>query len=250
MYAEYLSGRVAMVTGGGTGIGRAVAISGAREGAVVAVNYFHSRIEAEATVAEIIKDGGTAMAVQADVADLSQVNEMFVRVKQELGPVSILINNAGKTRFIDYKNLDEITDDIWDAIQDINVKGAFYCSRAAFRHMEPMESGCIVNIASIAGLTGRGSSIPYAVSKAGMIGLTKSMAIAMAPHVRVNAVAPGLVDTRWTDGQDEFKKTSILQTPMGRNATADDVAEVVLSLTAAAGFVTGQILTIDGGRTL
>ena len=245
-----LSEKTALVTGGGTGIGRAVAIVLARGKAKVAVNYCHSQREAESVVAEIRAAGGSATLFQADISDLEQVERMFSSVEQELGPVSILINNAGRTHFMEFADLDGISDEIWDGINDLNVKGAFYCSRAAWRHMRSIGGGCVVNVASIAGLTGRGSSIPYAVSKAALIGLTKSLAIALAPHVRVNAVAPGVVNTRWIDGQGDFKTRSELETPMGRNAEAADVAEVVLSLVTSAGFVTGQILAVDGGRTL
>lgn len=241
---------VAVITGGGTGIGRAVALALAREGVAVAVNYSRSQDEAEKTVEEIRGNGGLALPVQADVANQSQVEKMFTLVKNELGLATILVNNAGRTHFMDFGDLEAITAEIWDEIHSVNVNGAFFCSRSAARQMRKAGQGCVVNVASIAGLTGRGSSIPYAVSKAAMIGLTKSLAITLAPTIRVNAVAPGVVETRWIHGQDEFKNRSINETPLGRNATPKDVAEVVVSLATSLKFVTGEIVTVDGGRTL
>jgi 3-oxoacyl-[acyl-carrier protein] reductase len=245
-----MTGEVALVTGGATGIGKAVALSYAREGAKVALAYSRSAKEAEETLAEVKDLGVEALAVRADVADGGDVERMFDSIREGLGPVRVLVNNAGRTRFIPYQSLDDITDGIWEQIMSVNLLGAFRCSRAAAAHMRRVGGGCIVNVSSIAGLTGKGSSIPYAVSKAGLIGLTRSLAVALAPDIRVNAVAPGIVITRWTEGWDEFKEKGALETPMGRNATVEDVAEVVLGLTVAAGFVTGQTIVVDGGRTL
>ncbi len=245
-----MSGQVALVTGGATGIGKAIALSYAREGAKVAIAYSRSEKEAEETFRELLALGAEALAVRADVTQQAQVDGMFRHIGDRLGPVRVLVNNAGRTFFIPYRSLEAITDEIWDEVMSVNLMGAFRCSRAAAAHMRQAGGGCIVNVASIAGLTGKGSSIPYAVSKAGLIGLTKSLAVALAPDIRVNAVAPGIVTTRWTEGQDEFKQKGVRETPMGRNATAADVAEVVLGLTTAAGFVTGQTVAIDGGRTI
>ncbi len=246
-----MSGQVALVTGGATGIGRAVALSYAREGAKVAVAYSRSSKEAAETMRELQGLGAEALAIRADVTQHDQVERMFKQVRDELGPVRVLVNNAGRTYFIPYQSLDEITDKIWEEVMSVNLMGAFRCARAAAAHMRLAGGGgCIVNVASIAGLTGKGSSIPYAVSKAGLIGLTKSLAVALAPDIRVNAVAPGIVVSRWTEGQDAFKEKGARETPMGRNATVDDVAEVVLGLTVAAGFVTGQTFVVDGGRTI
>jgi 3-oxoacyl-[acyl-carrier protein] reductase len=245
-----MKGQVALVTGGATGIGRAIALSYAGEGAKVAVAYSRSSKEAEETLRELQAAGAQALAVRADVAKQGDVDRLFARILEEMGPVRILVNNAGRTHFIPYQSLDEITDEVWDEVMSVNLMGAFRCARAAAGHMRPAGGGCIVNVASIAGLTGKCSSIPYAVSKAGLIGLTKSLAVALAPGIRVNAVAPGIVVSRWTEGRDEFKERGVRETPMGRNATVDDVAEVVLGLTVAAGFVTGQTFVVDGGRTI
>lgn len=245
-----MNGQVALVTGGATGIGRAVALSYAREGAKVAVAYSRSSKEAAETLKELQGLGAEALAIRADVTRQDQVERMFERIRDELGPVRVLVNNAGRTYFIPYQSLEAVTDKVWDEVMSVNLMGAFRCARAAAAHMRLAGGGCIVNVASIAGLTGKGSSIPYAVSKAGLIGLTKSLAVALAPDIRVNAVAPGIVISRWTEGQDAFKEKGVRETPMERNATVDDVAEVVLGLTVAAGFVTGQTFVVDGGRTI
>jgi 3-oxoacyl-[acyl-carrier protein] reductase len=251
MNEKRLAGKVALVTGGGTGIGRATSLRLAAEGAAVAVNYSVSKAEADQTVAELSKLGAKAVAVQADVSDLAAVQRMFTETEKTLGPVSILVCSAGRTNYIRMADLDAVEEETWDAIMAVNVKGAFFCAREAAAQMRRSGvGGIIVFVASIAGVTGRGSCIPYSVSKGAMITLAKSLAIALAPHIRVNAVAPGVVVSRWTEGHDEHKRVSLEETPMGRNATVDDVAEVVLSFVTSAGFVTGQALIIDGGRTL
>jgi 3-oxoacyl-[acyl-carrier protein] reductase len=246
-----MKGRVALVTGGGTGIGRATATAYAREGASVAVNYSRSAREAEETAAELRDLGVEAIAVQADVSDDRQVRSMLADVEQKLGLVDTLVNNAGRTHFVPYPDLEGVTEEIWDDIIGVNVKGAFFCARAAAAQMRRKgQGGVVVNVASIAGITGRGSSIPYAASKGAMVNLTKALALALAPDIRVTAVAPSVVTTRWVAGWEDFVKQSEVETPMKRNATADDVAEVILALTVSAGFVTGKTIVVDGGRIL
>ncbi len=245
-----LDGKVAVVTGGGTGIGRATAIALAREGARVAVNYSRSEEEAFETVEEIEDLGGRAIAVQADVSQLGQVEDMFDRVQSELGLVDILVNSAGRTFFIPYDRLEDVSEEIWESIFAVNVKGIFFCCRAAAAHMKQKGAGSIVNIASISGMTGQGSSIPYASSKGALVTLTKALARACAPEIRVNAISPGVVETRWVEAQEDFVRRSIETTPLGRNATAEDVAEVALALVVSAGFVTGTNIVVDGGRSI
>jgi len=244
-----LQERVALVTGGGTGIGRAASLLLARAGAAVAVNYSRSEAEAEATAVEIREAGSRAIAVQADVSQDAAVEEMVQRVIREWGRLDVLVNNAGMTFFVDHTDLDGLTEDMWDRILAVNLKGLFFCCRAAARVMRREGSGRIVNVTSVAGFTGLGSSIAYSASKAGVISVTKSLARALAPEILVNAVAPGVVETRWIAGRDEFRTRGLAGTPLERLAQPEDVADAILYL-ARTDFVTGQVITVDGGRTL
>ncbi|MDA0746594.1 MAG: SDR family NAD(P)-dependent oxidoreductase [bacterium] len=244
-----LNGKIALITGGGTGIGRTTALLFAQEGADVAINYSRSKEDAERTAAEIRALGRNALVVQADVSDDVAVRQMIQTVAGELGRLDILVNNAGTTKFVPLEDLEGLTDDAWDPIFNVNVKGTFYCSRAAIPAMKSGGGGQIINVASSAGITGRGSSMAYCASKAAVISLTKSLAIGQAPHIRVNAVAPGVVQTRWVDGQEDFLQTNRKATPLGRIATPEDVASSIFGL-AICDFITGQVLSVDGGRTL
>ncbi|HEV8637821.1 MAG TPA: glucose 1-dehydrogenase [Chloroflexota bacterium] len=245
-----LSGKVAVVTGGGTGIGRASALLLAQEGANVVVNYSRSEKEAYETVAELGKLGVKGKAVRADVSNREQAEQLIAEAHKAFGRIDVLVNSAGRTRFIPYPQLDDLTDEVWGEIMQLNLMGAFYTSRAAARHMLDQGDGAIVNIASIAGLGTNASSIPYAVSKGAMITLTKTMARALAPKVRVNAISPGVVETRWVGDNEEFKAQGRAATPLGRNAQAEDVARAVRYFAVEATFVTGQIHIVDGGRVI
>jgi 3-oxoacyl-[acyl-carrier protein] reductase len=175
---------------------------------------------------------------------------MVERCEQELGGLDILVNNAATTRFIDHANLEALTEKVWDEIMGVNLKGAYFCCRAAIPVMQKRGGGAIVNISSAAGVVGHGSSIAYAASKAALNTMTKSLARAFAPTIRVNAVAPGPVLTRWlADHMDHVEKQLTL-TPMKRAATPDDVADVVSFLATGSSLVTGQIVLLDGGRTM
>jgi len=244
-----LDGQVALVTGGGTGIGRACALRLAAEGATVAVNYSQSESDAHATVAEVRARGGRALAVRADVAVDAEVRAMVRAVVDAFGRLDVLVNNAATTKFIAHDQLDALTDDVWDRTMAVNLKGPWLCTRAAAPIMKRQGRGTVVNITSIAGLTGYGSSVAYCASKAGVNTLTRSLARALAPEIRVNAVAPGFVETRWTAGQAEAAARHRAATPLRRNGTPDDVAEVVLA-TVVASWMTGQVVAVDGGRSL
>lgn len=245
----YLDGKVALITGGGTGIGRETALLFAREGADVAVNYSRSRSEAEGTAGEVRALGRKGLAICADVADDAAVRRMVEQTVDELGRLDILVNNAGTTKFVPLADLEALDEEAWDPVFDVNVKGTFFCSRAAIPKMRANGGGQIVNVASIAGLTGQGSSIAYCASKAAVLSLTRSLAVSQAPDIRVNAVAPGVVDTRWVDGWEEFVRTNRETTPLKRIASARDVAVSILGLIVGE-FVTGQTLVVDGGKTL
>ncbi len=198
--------------------------------------------------------GCEAIAIQGNVAHQPDVAAMFGRALEHFGQLDILVNNAGTTRYIPFPALDDVTDDVWNTILDVNVRGAFYCSRAAAPALRASR-GAIVNISSISALRASGTSIPYAVSKAALLQLTRSLAVALAPEVRVNAVLPGFVSTEWhqhavgSDRAQVYADQALRATPLGRLATPHDVAEAVASLLTA-GFATGQALVVDGGRAL
>lgn len=238
----------ALVTGGGTGIGRACSLALHRTGRAVAISYRRSSDDAEATVAEITAQGGRAIAVAADVTDEAAVRAMVDDVRARLGPVEVLVNNAGATIPLPLDDLDGATDDVWRQMLAVNLMAPWYCARAAADDLRAAEDGVVVNIGSIAGLTGSGSSLPYAVSKSALHGLTRSLARAMAP-VRVNEVAPGLVMTRWWAGNEERGRQLAANALIDRETTPEDVARAVLGLVESRA-MTGQTVVVDGGQTL
>jgi 3-oxoacyl-[acyl-carrier protein] reductase len=241
--------KVALITGSATGIGRAVALRFAREGFAVAVNYSRSAQDAEQTLAQVKELGVPALLIKANVADEKAVHAMVDQVVKELGRLDVLVNNAGTTRFIEHTNLEAVTAEVWDEILGVNLKGTFFCSRAALPHLQ-QSGGSIVNVTSVAGLQGHGSSIPYAASKAAVNCMTKSLARAFGPKVRVNAVAPGPVLTRWlADHMDQVAR-SLSITPMGRAAVPEDIADAVAYLALGTTLMTGQVMVVDGGRTM
>jgi NAD(P)-dependent dehydrogenase (short-subunit alcohol dehydrogenase family) len=250
-----LAGRVAIVTGGGTGIGRATSVRLAKGGAkAVVINYSRSKEEAHATAREVESCGAEAVLHQASVADESQVRAMVAAAVERFGRLDVLVNNAGTTHFIPHPDLDALTDEVWNDILSVNLKGTFFCCRAAAPELKKT-GGAIVNIGSIAAHRASGSSIVYAVSKAGVLQLTRALALALAPEVRVNSVSPGLVSTRWFSRRfgDEAaaaqEETFARQTPLRRIATPDDVAQVVVALLEN-DLITGQDVVIDGGKNV
>jgi 3-oxoacyl-[acyl-carrier protein] reductase len=244
-----LKDRVALVTGAGTGIGRAIAEIFAREGAKVAVNYSKSREAAEEVVAGIRSAGGTALAIGADVADAAEVEGMVNRVNQEFGQIDILVNNAGWSTRIPHDQLDNLTDEIWDRTFDTNLRGAFYAVRSAVPSLRKQPGASIVNVASVAGMTGMGSSIAYAASKGAMITMNKSLARALAPQIRVNAIAPGFVRTRFASWPAAAFDQGEAVTPLKHLATVEEIAALALYLVADAGSMTGETIVVDGGLT-
>ncbi|MSR30352.1 MAG: SDR family oxidoreductase [Gemmataceae bacterium] len=244
-----MQSRVALVTGGGTGIGKAASLLLASRGCKVGVNYSRSAKEAEETCAEIRKQGGTAIPLKGNVADDQQVRALVKTCEEQFGGLDILVNNAGTTHFIDHANLDALTDMVWEDIFSVNMRGSFYACRAAMPALKKRH-GCIVTVTSVAGLQGSGSSIPYAMSKAALNCMTKSLARAFAPEVRVNAVAPGPVLTRWLAPHPHMVEAAMGQTPMKRAATPDDIASAIVFLSLDNSLITGQVLVVDGGRTM
>lgn len=250
-----INGTVAVITGGGTGIGAAVAESLARKGAAaVVVNYSRSADEARDTVARLESLGCAAKAVAADVSDDAAVRRLAARVHAEHGRVDALVCNAGTTRWVPFPDLEGLTDEVWRQVMGVNLMGAFHCARA-FAPALRETRGAIVNVASVAGLLATGSSIAYGVSKAALLQLTRDLAVALGPEIRVNAVAPGMVATRWHIGRvgeqvfSEMAAKEELKAPLRRTARPDHIAQLVTALLES-DLVTGEVLVGDGGRHL
>ena len=239
--------RVVVVTGGGTGIGRAISEHFASHGARVVVNYSRSQSDAEETVAAIQKKGGAAIAVGADVSNQLEAKALMDAAVKEFGRLDFLINNAGWSQRVPHTQMDDLTDEIWDHVFDTNLRGAFYCVRAAAPHLKRQSGASIVNIASVAALMGQGSSMAYAASKGGMVTLTKSLARALAPDIRVNAVLPGFIRTRFAGWPDSAFNDAEKITPMKKLATVEDVASATVFFAAYALGTTGETLVVDGG---
>jgi 3-oxoacyl-[acyl-carrier protein] reductase len=241
--------KVALVTGAATGIGRAVAVRFAAQGLAVAVNYSRSEAEARDTLQAVQGHGVPALLCQANVADDRAVRGMVAQVRDKLGGLDVLVNNAGTTRFIDHADLEAVTAEVWDDIFAVNVRGVFQCIRAAAPLLRERQ-GAVVNVTSVAGLQGNGSSIPYAASKAALNTMTKSLARVLAPAVRINSVAPGPVRTRWLAGREDRIEQMVRETPLGRAAEPDDIADAVVFLALGQNLMTGQVIVVDGGRTM
>src|SRR5215216_6680206 len=239
-----LKGKVAIVTGGGTGMGKAISTLLAASGVSVAVNYSRSEADAVATAEELTKAGVEAMPIRADVSVASDVAAMVEQTERQLGRVDILVNNAGYTSFVPMADLEGLSEDDWDRIMDVNVKGIWLCTKAAAPAMKRAGGGAVVNVTSVAGLKVAGSSMAYAVSKAAAIHLTKCLALALAPDIRVNAVARGLVVTRWWAHAGEERLAQMAEgMPLKRSVTPEQVATTTLELLANDA-ITGQTIAL------
>ena len=245
-----LQGRNALVTGGSRGIGRAICLELARQGANVAVNYAGNAQAAEETAAACRELGVQAVTIRADVADAAACEAMVKEVISSFGSLHILVNNAGITR----DNLAlSISEADFDAVLDTNLKGAFCCCKAAYRPMMRQRYGRIINMSSVVGLRGNAGQANYSASKAGLIGLTKSLAKELAPSgVRVNCIAPGVIQTQMLSNLSSQDLQALSeQTPLGRLGTPEEVADAMVFLASeAARFITGQVLSLDGGFLL
>jgi 3-oxoacyl-[acyl-carrier protein] reductase len=250
-----VEGKVAIITGGGTGVGRATALRLAQLGCSVAINYKKSREEAEETAQQIRSLGALAITVQGDVAVDIDCQRIIASTVKNFSRIDILVNNAGTTQPVPYDNMNDITEDMWQQIMDVNVRGAFQCARAARSLLQKEGGGEIVNVSSIAGISGAGSSIPYSASKAALINLTMTLARTMAPNVRVNAVAPGFITGRWCekllgDQYEETKQYFADSALLKKVCEPEDIADTIVSLVTGSDVVTGQWLTCDAGLLL
>lgn len=245
-----LGGKVALVTGASRGIGRAIALRLAGEGARVAINYAGNTAKAEAVKAEIEQNGGEAILVQADVADSSAVEAMVAKVTEAFGQIDILVNNAGITRD---GLLMRMKEEDFDAVVNTNLKGVFHCTKTVSKLMMKKRSGRIINMASVVGIMGNAGQTNYAAAKAGVIGFSKSAAKELAARgITVNVVAPGFIDTDMTAAMtDKAKELTLTGIPMKKMGTPEDVANAVLFLASdCASYITGQTVNVDGGMVM
>ena len=241
--APPLAGQVALVTGGARRIGRSIALALAGAGARVAVHHNTSKADAETTREEIEKQGGAAFLIQGDISKVEEARRVAEATLEHFGRVDILVNNAG---IWEPHHWDKISEADWDRFLDTNLKAQFFLAQAVAPQMKQRGRGCIVNLASIGGLRAWAKFIPYCVSKAGVIMLTRTLARALGPEIRVNAVAPGSIQFPGEQPDESY----IRKVPLRRTGTADDIAEAVLFLCTSAEFITGQVLVVDGGFSL
>jgi 3-oxoacyl-[acyl-carrier protein] reductase len=247
--------RAAIVTGGGTGVGRETSLQLARRGYAVLVNYSRSAGEADETVRDITQAGGQAIAFQADVSDDKACRQMVSKAVSQFGRLDVLVNCAGTTQFIAFQNLDDVTDETWERLYKVNVVGAFHCARAAREPMLASGGGVIINVSSVAAQLAQGSSIPYCCTKAALDNLTVSLARTLAPQIRVNGIAPGFIEGRWTqqglgDRYESIRQAYEQSLPLQRCCRPEDIAEGILSLITGSSLVTGQTLTVDAGMMI
>ena len=248
-----LKGKAALVTGASRGVGAATALKLAKAGCDVAVNYNASGEAAGQVVDACQEAGGSAFAVQGAVAHDSTCRQLVEETVDTFGRLDVLINNAGTTRFIGFGNLDDVQDEDWDRILAVNLKGPFQCARAAKAHLVADGGGVIVNTASVAGIVGAGSCIPYAASKAAVINLTLALARSLGPEIRVNAVAPGFIEGDWLrqglgPDYESAKAAKAAEGLLDTVSTPEDVAHGILAMVTA-DKVTGHTLVVDAGHT-
>jgi NAD(P)-dependent dehydrogenase (short-subunit alcohol dehydrogenase family) len=241
-----LRGQVALVTGAGCRIGRVTALTLARAGASVVVNYNQSRASALETVREIRALGVDSLAIRADVSKPAQVRAMFRTVEKEFRRLDILVNNAG---IFFQRKWDKLTERDWDRILAVNLKGPFFCAQAAARIMLRKKRGCIINVSSLGGLEAWPSYTHYCASKAGLIMATRCLAKALAPHIRVNSVAPGSILFP-EEERSAWSENVLKTTPLQKAGRPEDIAEMVLYLVTHGDYITGQVFAVDGGKSI
>ncbi|MEG3129282.1 SDR family oxidoreductase [Pantoea cypripedii] len=248
-----LQGKTALVTGGASGIGFEVARLMARSGATVAINFLPNDIRGEQALATLQAEGLAVIGAPGDLADPIQAEAMVKQAVLALGHLDLLVNNAGTpgvTKPIPVQDLESVTEELWQTLLNVNLMSVFRCAKAAAASLKA-SNGAIVNTASIAGFGSIASTLAYSASKAGVINLTKNLAHALAPEVRVNAVAPGSVESSWAiEWSEERRRNTVAATPLQRWCTPDDVAELIVYLGFAGRMITGQTVIIDGGISI
>ena len=253
MISYNLAGKTALVTGGASGIGFATARMLAKSGATVAVNYLPEDPRGPEAVDKLVGEGGKAIGAPGSVGARGDAERMVLQAICDLGRLDLLVNNAGTPgtrKRITPPELDLITEDLWSQLLETNLLGVFRCAKAAAPALKAAQ-GAIVNTASVAGLGRPGSSLAYSATKAGVVSLTQNLARGLAPEVRVNAIAPGAVDSSWmVEWTNEERQQSIERALLKRRCQPEDLAEVILFLGFGAAMVTGQTITVDGGLTL
>jgi len=242
---------VALVTGSATGVGRACAIQLAQLGFDVVVNYTQSESEARTTEQLVRAQGRGGLLLDCDVSNDAAVREMIGAIERTWGRLDVVVNNAGCTYFVEHKELETLTEPMWDRILAVNLKGPFFVTRAAVPLLRQSDRAAIVNVSSVAGIAGLGSSIAYCASKGGLNTMTRSFARALAP-IRVNAVCPGPIETRWLRGwkSDEEIQAMTAHYPIPRPSQPEDIADAVCYLACGTKMTTGQCLVVDGGQVL
>jgi 3-oxoacyl-[acyl-carrier protein] reductase len=249
-----VKGKAAIVTGASRGVGRATAIALAQRGCDVLLNYRSSSADAEKAADEARASGVRAIAFQADVSDDEACRSMAGAAEAEFGRLDILVNNAGTTKFIAHSQLDRVSTDDWQHLMAVNVIGPFQAIRAALPLLKATGNAEVVNVASIAGLTSPGSSIPYGASKAALINMTVNLARSLGPeNIRVNAIAPGFIEGKWLreglgERYEEVKQFVERSSALGRVSQPEDISDAILSLISGSDQVTGQTLVVDGGN--
>ncbi len=244
--------RVALVTGSATGVGRACAVRFAKLGFDVVVNYSKSEDDAKRTVSLVEAEGQRALLMQCNVRNDADVKQMIAQIDREWGRLDVLVNNAAMTYFVEHADLDAMTEEKWDDILAVNVKGPFFVTRAAVPLLKQSDAAAVVNVSSTAGVVGAGSSIAYCASEGALNNMTKSLARALAPRIRVNSVCPGPIDSRWLRGHLSADELQAMTNdfPIPRPAQPDDIADAVIYLATGTTLTTGQLLVVDGGRTM
>ena len=247
--------KAAVITGGGTGVGRAATLRLAQLGYGVVFNYSRSQSEALDTATEVTAAGGEAVCLQADVAADEDCRKLIATAEATFGRLDVLINCAGTTEFIPFHDLEAVSTELWDRLFRVNVTGAFQCARAAAPLLRRSGGGVIINVSSVAAQLGQGSSIPYCCSKAALDNLTVSLARTLAPEIRVNGIAPGFIAGRWTERGLGEKYAAVVSAyeqalPLHKVCQPDDIAHAIVDLATGSPLITGQTLTVDGGMLI